>query len=583
MSRRREPNLRSRLSLLGMLMVLGCTALAVRAVDLQVLRKDFYQQQGDARFLREIPIPTSRGMIVDRNGEPLAVSVPVESIWANPRELLLHTERLPELAFALHQDADALLQRVAQRASREFVFLRRHLTPEDAERILALGIPGVHSQREFRRYYPAGEVLAQVLGFTDIDDRGQEGLELAFDEWLSGVPGAKRVIRDRRGRIVENVELVRDAVPGRTLQLSIDRRVQYLAYRELKTAIDRHGAQSGSVVLLDVTNGEVLAMVNYPSYNPNHRSAAAPGSQRNRALTDVFEPGSVIKPFVVLAALESGRFDVNSLIDTTPGRLQVGRHTVRDVNNFGVVDLTRLIAKSSNVASVRLAQQMPAEHLWDSYRRFGFGEVTGSGFPGEAPGVLPELRRWRSLETATLSFGYGMSTTALQLAQAYAAIAAEGRLRAPTFVLGARNPDQAIIDPTLARQMMQMLEAAVGPGSTGTRAVVHNYRVAGKTGTSRRAIAGGYESRYIALFAGIAPVERPRFAMVVVIHDPSAGEFFGGQVAAPVFARIASGALRLLAVPPDGIGTLHVERNQGLPGVAELAVAPLLPGWEDVP
>ena len=545
--------LRSRLYFVMAGFCLLSTALIARAFDLQVLRKDFYQDQGDARFLREVSIPTTRGMILDRNGEPLAVSTPVESVWANPKELLLARAELPRLAPLLGMDADTLEQRLTQRTDKEFVYLRRQMKPADAELVRALKIPGVNLQREYRRYYPAGELLAHIVGFTNIDDQGQEGLEAMYNDWLKGAPGAKRVIRDRKGQTVQEVEMVRAAEPGHDLKLSIDRRVQYVAYRELKATITEHRAASGSVVVLDVSNGEVLAMVNQPSYNPNQREHTDKSQLRNRAVTDVFEPASIIKPFTVAAALESGQFQSTTLIDTSPGTLVVGNHTVPDVRNFGVLDLTGILKKSSNVGATRLALALKSDHLWDAFHRFGFGQVTGSFFPGESPGSLPDFRRWSDLEKATLSYGYGLSVTPLQMAQAYAALANHGRIRKPTFVRGSINPDSAVIDPKLADEIVHMLEAVTVPGGTGLRARVMHYRIAGKTGTARKAGPAGYARRYIAGFAGIAPASNPRFVAVVMINDPKGEAYYGGQIAAPLFARVMAGTLRLMDVPPDDI------------------------------
>ncbi len=547
---------RHRLYAVAAVLCLSTVALVVRAVDLQLIDKDFYQQQGDARFLREMPIATSRGMITDRHGEPIAVSTPVVSIWANPQELLLHTEQLPALAEALGTPLDLLTQRLGQRADKEFVYLRRHLNPDEAETIMALGIPGVASQREFRRFYPMGEVMSHVVGFTNIDDRGQEGLELAFDEWLTGKPGVKKVIRDRRGRIVENVDLIRAAEPGRDLTLSIDRRIQYLAYRELKSALLEHGATSGSVVVVEVATGEVLAMVNQPSYNPNVRDSVESGAYRNRALTDVFEPGSVIKAFTVAAALETGKFRPDTVLDTAPGTMPLAGHTIRDVHNYGKVDLTRLLTKSSNVGATKLAMAMSNEHFHDVLRRFGFGEATGIGFPGESPGVLPGPRSWGILHKATISYGYGLSTTALQLAQAYAAIGNGGVLVPPSFIHGAQATRRQVIDPQLARTLLTMLETVTGSEGTAQRARVTGFRAAGKTGTSRMASAGGYQKRYISLFAGLIPASHPKFSVVVVINDPSGRDYYGGLVAAPVFGRMMEGALRVMDVPPDDVAGL---------------------------
>ncbi len=561
MRARNQPiNTRVRLYVVMSVLALGATSLIVRAVDLQLLHNEFYQQQGDARFLREIPIPTSRGMITDRNGEPLAVSTPVESIWANPKELLQHADRLPALAEALSMPLEPLTERLAQRADKEFIYLRRHMNPDEAELILAREIPGVYSQREFRRFYPVGEVMAHVLGFTNIDDRGQEGLELAFDEWLTGKPGAKRVIRDRRGRIVENVDLLRAAQPGRDLGLTIDRRIQYLAYRELKNALLENQASSGSIVVLDVATGEILAMVNQPSYNPNSREGSEPSSHRNRAVTDVFEPGSVMKTFTIAAAIESGKFTPETPIETAPGTMPIPGYTIHDFKNYGTLTVTGVLTKSSNVGATKIAMTLANEHQHDMYRRFGLGEATGSGFPGESAGVLPGPDQWGPTEKATISYGYGLSTTALQLARAYAAIGNHGRMIEPTFVKGANNPSEQVIDPALADQLVGMLESVTGVGGTATRANVQGYRVGGKTGTSRKASGGGYaDKRYTAVFVGLVPISAPKFAMAVVINDPqshdAAGQlvYGGGAVSAPVFRRVMDGALRLMDVMPDAV------------------------------
>jgi cell division protein FtsI (penicillin-binding protein 3) len=549
-------NTRARLYVVLMILALGSTALIVRAVDLQVVRKDFYQEQGDERFLREMPIPVSRGTIFDRNGEPLAVSTPVESIWANPGQLLEQTERLPELARALGMDTAALKQKLEQRKDKEFVFLKRQLNPDDGAEILKLAVPGVSGQREYHRYYPSGEVMAHVLGVTNVDDHGQEGLELAFDDWLSGKPGAERVIRDRMGRTVEDVELAREPKPGRDITLSIDRRIQYLAYRELKSAIIERHASSGSMVILDVASGEVLAMVNQPSFNPNAH-AADQAYRRNRALTDVVEPGSTMKAFTMATALESGKWTLDSKVDTSPGYFQIGTYTIHDVHNHGLLTLTGVITKSSNIGAAKIAETLSRDSLYDMFHRFGFGEPTGSGFPGESPGFLPVVTAWGPVEKATIAYGYGLNVTPLQIGQAYAALANDGRLRAPTFVKDARNPDNALIDPQIAHTIVRMLETVVMPGGTAyPQAVVTNYRVAGKTGTAHIAHAGSYQNRYISLFSGIVPASAPRLVGVVVINDPGGGQggaHFGAVVAGPVFAKVMDGALRLLDVPPDNV------------------------------
>ena len=534
-----------------LLIFLLCSiALVARAVNLQIIDTEFLQNQGEGRYLREVEIPTRRGNILDRNGEPLAVSTPVDSVYANPKVLLQAPEDIVELARVLGADADRIERRLSQRANSEFVWLRRRMHPDKAEEIRSLELQGVGLRKEYRRFYPAGEVASHVVGFTNIDDVGQEGLELAYNDWLQGKPGKKRVILDGGRRTIEHVETIRESVPGHDQQLTIDRRLQYLAYRELTRTVLKHGAHSGSVVLLDVKTGEVLAMVNRPSYNPNDPDFESEGL-RNRAITDVFEPGSVMKPFAVASALETGRWTPTTPIDTTPGRIRIGRYTISDHHNYGPIDVTRLITKSSNVAATKIALDLAPEHMWNTYNRFGFGDVTGTGFPGESAGVLRNHRRWRKTEQATLSYGYGISVTALQLAEAFAALADDGRLRRPSLIMGATNPPTSVLNPRLARQVAAMLETVTGPEGTGKKARVENYRVSGKTGTSRKASASGYAARYIATFAGFAPSSDPRVVGIVVVNDPSEGEYFGGLVAAPLFSSVMSGALRLLNVPPD--------------------------------
>lgn len=559
---RRTRGVNTRARLYAVAGVLGACAfvLVARAVDMQLLNDAFYQQQGDARFLREIEIPTSRGMITDRNGEPLAVSTPVESIWVSPMELVKHPDRLPQLAEATGIDLATLTQRIGERADKEFMFLRRHMNPDDADAILDLDIPGVFSQREFRRYYPLGDVVAHVLGKTNIDDHGQEGLELAFEEWLSGTPGAKRVIRDRRGRIVENVDLIRPPAPGRDLTLTIDRRIQYLASRELKNALTENQASSGSIVVLDVHNGEILAMVNQPSYNPNLREVGDAATHRNRALTDVFEPGSVMKSLTIAAAIESGKFTPETPIPTAPGYIAIAGYPIRDFKNYGTLTVAGVLSKSSNVGATKMAQTLSNEHQYDMYRRFGLGQATGSGFPGESAGVLPGPNQWGPTEKATISYGYGLNTTLLQIARAYAAFGNGGRLVEPTFVKGANNPGAQVIDPSLAGQLLTMLEGVTAPGGTATRANVLGYRVGGKTGTSRMAAGGGYAAKkYTAVFVGLVPASQPKFVTAIVIHEPTSHDaagalvYGGGAVAAPVFHRVMDGALRLMDVQPDNV------------------------------
>ncbi len=567
--------------LLAICVVLGAfgVVLVARAAHLQLISPDFYQQQGDARFLREVPIATSRGTITDRNGEPLAISSPVESVWANPKELLQHGDRMPQLAKALGIPQDVLEQRISQRADKEFVYLRRHMNPDVADEVVDMGIPGVYSQREFRRFYPHGEVMAHVLGFTNIDDRGQEGLELAFDEWLTGKPGAQQIIRDRRGRTVENVDLIRAAEPGHDLTLSIDRRIQYLAYRELKTALVERGASSGSIVVLDVPTGEILAMVNQPSYNPNSRDGSGPETQRNRAVTDVVEPGSVMKTLTLAAALESGKFTPESLIATAPGYMPLpGGYTVKDFRNYGTLTMTGVLTKSSNVGATKIASELTNEHQYDMYHRFGLGQASGSGFPGESSGVLRAPNLWGPTEKATISYGYGLSVTPLQLARAYAAVGNGGRLHEATFVKGSDSASVQVIDPVIAAQLMTMLETVTSTDGTASRAAVMGYRVAGKTGTVRKAGGGSYiAKRYAAVFVGLVPASNPKFAMAVVIHDPQGLEYGGGAVSAPIFHHVMDGALRLMDVPPDNIEQWFTAQAKKKAATVAAAPAPAPP------
>jgi len=527
--------------------------LLVRAVWLQALDVEFLTHQANVRHLRVAKIPAHRGVITDRNGEPLAVSTPVDSIWVNPREIVQTADRIPQLAIALGMDADALAQRLTRNSEREFLYLKRHLRPADAAAIAALEIPGVDVEREYRRYYPAGEVVGHLIGFTDIDDAGQEGIELAFDQWLAGKPGKRRVLKDRLGRIVEDVERIQSPSPGRALATAIDLRIQYLAYRELKSAIQRSGSASGSIVVLDVATGEVLAMVNQPSYNPNDRAQFAAEKYRNRAITDIFEPGSSLKTLVIAAALESGQYDAGSRVDTSPGRIKVGAKVIEDSHNLGRIDLQTILARSSNVGATKIAMSLPPEMLYGVLSGFGLGRLSGSGFPGESAGLLSHFANWRPISQATLAYGYGLSVTPLQLAQAYAVIAAGGLHRPVSLLRVEQSPiARRVIKAGTANAVLSMLETVVGPDGTGQRAAVAGYRVAGKTGTSKKFVPGGYsQDRYTALFAGTAPVTQPRLVVVVVIDDPSNGDYYGGEVAAPVFANVVQGALRILAVPPD--------------------------------
>jgi len=527
--------------------------LSYRVVDLQLTHREFLQSQGDARHLRVVTVPAHRGKILDRNGEPLAISTPVDSIWANPKELILQKGKWSELALILGLDPKRLARLVRSRKSREFLYLRRHVTPELAEQVKDLGVRGVYLRREYRRYYPSGEATAHVVGFTDIDDKGREGLELAYEQKLRGVPGAKRVVRDRLGRIVEEVELIQPARAGNVLRLSIDARIQYQAYRALLKAINKHKARAGSAVVLDVTSGDVLAMVNQPSYNPNNGADRVSSRFRNRAVTDVFEPGSTIKPFTIGAALEAGRFRPDSRFDTAPGFMKVGRHTIKDVRNYGEIDLATVIKKSSNVGAAQVALALDPRQLWQTFSKVGFGLSTATGFPGESNGVLTHFFKWGEIERTTLSYGYGLSVTTLQLAQAYAVIASGGLLPQVSFVRREEYPSRVrVMSAESTRHLRWMLETVVGPGGTGRRAGVPGYRIGGKTGTVRKASVGGYaQDRYLALFAGIAPLSNPRLVSVVMIDEPGADAYYGGQVAAPVFSDIMAASLRTLGIPPD--------------------------------
>lgn len=538
-------------SVLGLfLLVVG--VLGWRLVDLQVVDNEFLRKQGDIRTIRVETIDAHRGVITDRYGEPLAVSTPVQTIWANPSEMDPAEPRLANLARVLDISEATLRQRLEEYSGREFIYLRRKVQPDLARQALALDIEGVYSRQEYQRYYPAGEVTAHVVGFTNIDERGQEGIELAYNQWLSGESGRKRVLKDNRGRIIKDLTLIREASPGRDLALSIDLRLQYLAYRELKAVVTAHNARGGTLVMLDVDSGEVLAMVNQGSYNPNDRSQLAAENLRNKAITDLFEPGSTMKPITMAAALESGKYSINSSIDTNPGYRRFGRYTIRDHRNYGVLSTTDIIVKSSNVGISKIATDLGGDVIRDLYARLGLGQPTGIGFPGEAVGVLPAPPKWRPVEEATLSYGYGMSVNALQLAQAYMVIA-NGGVRYPlSLVKPEEKPDgHRVLSEKVTSDIRNMLRQVVSRG-TGKRAQPGFYSAGGKTGTVHLVGDQGYEdSQYKAIFAGMAPIDNPRLVTVVAVDAPQSGEYYGGEVAAPVFARVMSDALRLLNVKPE--------------------------------
>lgn len=544
---------------------LAGTALVARAVDLQIFDASFFERQADARQLRTVTIPAHRGDILDRNGEPLAISTPVSSVWMNPQLVSSNDDNLPKLAKLLDIKLSSLKTKIRDDQDKEFVYLKRQIAPELGAQVDALNITGVALQNEYRRYYPAGEVAAHVLGFDNIDDNGQEGIELAYNSWLKGKPGKKRVIRDRLGRTFDDIERIRDAVPGKVIQLSIDKDIQYLTYRTLKAAVLKNNAIAGSAVVLDVKTGRVLAMANQPSFNDNDRSQLIPSATRNRAVTDVFEPGSTMKPLSMAAALESGEWKPSDKVNTSPGYMMVLGNTIRDDGNYGVLDLGGVIEHSSNVGISKIVLKISADQQADMYRMFGLGETTGSGFPGESSGRLTLDSRSNNFERATMAFGYGVSVTALQLARAYAAIADDGVIKPVSFLAdSAQVPGQRIMSVKIAREVRKMMERVVSPQGTGKLAHVPNYSVAGKTGTVHKFIAGGYApDHYISVFAGMVPADHPKVVMVVMINDPRNGKYFGGQVAAPVFSTVMAGAMRLLDIPPDRISnTQLVQKTQ---------------------
>jgi cell division protein FtsI (penicillin-binding protein 3) len=551
-----------RLALVWFFLALAALAVIWKLLSLLLVDGEFLQSQGDDRTVRTEPLVAHRGMIVDRNGEPLAISTPVKSVWVNPRELAANEAGIRRLADGLELNADSLLAQIQASAQREFLYVRRRMPPSEADNVLAMAIPGVYARQEYQRYYPQGEVTAHVLGFSNVDDIGQEGLELAFDEWLKGVPGRQQVIKDRRGRIIRELDTIQPAQPGNTLELSIDFRVQNLAYKELKAEFIYRQARSASVVVLDVKSGEVLAMANQPSFNPHNRANLTDfGALRNRAVTDLFEPGSTLKPFTAIAGVESGLYNRTTRINTSPGRMRVGRDFVVDRGlDFGEISMEEMLVKSSNIASTKIALAVGHERLRDVLLRVGFGESPASGFPGERGGVMPNHRIWHDIELATLSFGYGMSTSTLQLAQAYSVIA-HGGVRTPVTLLkdgnsmvGAIEPAR-VIDAAVIVEVHAMLKSVVDPALGGSdSASVPFYSIAGKTGTARVVGENGYEANiHNSFFAGYIPADDPRIVVIIVINEPQGSQRYGSQVAAPVFARIASGAMRLLEVTPDRI------------------------------
>jgi cell division protein FtsI (penicillin-binding protein 3) len=551
-----------RINLVLLAMFLCVLAISWKVSALHILERDFLQDQGDARTIRTVPLVANRGLITDRNGEPLAVSTPVKSIWVNPGEISEQHDSIYLLAHELELNPEVLASNIAKNSAREFLYIKRRLPPSDAERVLALGIAGVYAQQEYQRFYPQGEVTAHLVGFSNVDDVGQEGLELTYDDWLRGVPGRRQVMKDRRGHIIEELNTLQTAQPGKSLELSIDFRLQNLAYRELKAEFITRRAKAASLVMLDVDTGEVLAMVNQPSYNPHNKSNMTDFSLlRNRAITDVFEPGSTAKPFTIAAALESGIYTPGTIVETSPGWMMIGADEIEDIIDYGTLTVEKVITKSSNIGASRIALQIGADPIRDVLDRVGFGQLTGTGFPGERGGVLPNRQRWSRIETATLSYGYGFSTSAMQLAQAYSVIADDG-FRKPVSLLKldtaavAALPRERVLSSTISNQLLAMLETVVDParGGTADEAQIPFYSVAGKTGTAHVVGEFGYEANlHNSLFVGLAPASDPKIVVVVVINEPKGEEHYGGQVAAPVFSRVAAGAMRLLNVAPDNI------------------------------
>jgi cell division protein FtsI (penicillin-binding protein 3) len=529
-------------------------ALTARVVELSVFKRSFLQHEGDNRSLRMLNMPAYRGVISDRHGNPLAVSTTVYSIWINPKDFVATPDQLKELALLLKIPLIDL-ERLTQKRTKEFIYLARGVDPAQAAKIKQLTIPGLYQQEAYKRYYPEGEIAAQLIGFTNIDDKGQEGLELLYNKWLSGKPGKKQVELDRRGRVISDVQAVENKQAGNDLSLSIDRRIQYLAYRELMAGMKINAATSGTAIVLNVKTGEVLAMVNLPSFNPNNKVGQKKDFFRNRALTDTFEPGSTIKAFSIASALDSGLFKPHTIIDTYPGWMRVDHNVVRDEHDNGPISVGRILQVSSNVGTTKMILALPANQLWTMLHKMGFGEATGVNFPGEQSGSLVNRPRWGAFTLATLSFGYGISVTPLQLAHAYATLANDG-LKIPVSLLKTdKEPKgEQVLNPRVARDMIDLLETVVSTkGATGHLAFIPGYRVAGKTGTSFMAGShGGYEKhKFISSFIGMAPASHPELVVSVVIHDPKGKNHLAGYVSAPIFKKIMEGTLRILNVPPD--------------------------------
>ncbi|MGD2139367.1 MAG: penicillin-binding protein 2 [Burkholderiales bacterium] len=545
--------------MLVLIVFAGFMTLAARALYLQGMNHDFLQARGEMRYARTIEAVANRGTITDRSGKPLAISTPVESVWASPQDAKLSRAQRTRLARTLGISRRVLDERLGEH-DRDFVYLKRQLPPAVAAKVVALNMPGVFLQREYRRYYPAGEVAAHVVGFTSVDDHGQEGIELAYQDWLAGKPGSRRVIKDRLGRIVEDVERLSAPRDGQSLALSIDRNIQYLAYRELKKAAIEHKAKAASIVVLDAQNGEVLALANYPSYNPNNRETFKARRTRNRAVVDLFEPGSTLKPFTAAAAIDAGLISPGTVIDVEAGRLRIGNRTIHDVHSDEhLMTVSQVIQKSSNVGSAKIALSMQPQELWQVLTTSGFGSTPRSGFPGEASGVVHDFAQWRPIEQATVSYGHGISVSLLQLARAYTVFATDGILMPLTFVRRETPVSgQRVISQHTAQLVRTMLESVTHPGGTAVKAQITGYRVAGKTGTVNKLVDGAYSRQnYIASFVGIAPASNPKLIVAVMVDEPKGEHYYGGEVAAPVFREVTAGALRVLGVPSDSTEEIH--------------------------
>lgn len=546
------------------LLILSCFAVLIgRAFYLQVLNNEFLQEKGESRYLRELEISASRGRIADRNGEVLAISTPMKSVWAIPADARLSPEQGKQLAGLLEMDVKELSRKLA--SDKPFVFLQRQLPPDVGEKVAALKLPGIGQNKEYRRYYPSGEMTAHIVGFTGVDDKGLEGVELAYQSQLLGHPGSRSVIKDRRGQIVEDVGSIKSPQDGKDIRLALDSKIQYLAYSYLKQAIIDNKAKAGGVVVVDAKSGEILALANWPTYNPNNRERLSGGQLRNRAVTDTFEPGSTLKPFAIAQALESGKVRFDTIINCAPGKLTIGSATISDAHPHGALTVAQVIQKSSNVGAAKIAGMLSSQQMWDMFDAAGFGQVSRLGFPGEVSGRLRPWKTWRPIEQATMSYGHGISVSLMQLARAYSVFAREGDMIALTLTRQDSQPQGStlVFSQQTAREVRAMLEMAVQPGGTAPKAQIPGYRVAGKTGTAHKLEGGQYANKYVSSFVGFAPVSDPRLIIAIMIDEPSGGKHYGGDVAGPVFAGVMGGALRTLGIAPDA--PLHVEGSP--PGV----------------